>query len=868
MDHLPLPPNPVIGSLPVPYLCHETYDGGSFLTYPVRTGWNVTEEQWPETLSRYGEEVHGEVQIASFLQTWLYFGLLSEITGYAIDAAAFRAPGRTRSTAWLSSKSLPDIVGQWSLESMTLQCEVDESLRRRLGKDIGLVHPVQDWVSKRADIVDVAEATWSRVVEAYQDKMTDTLSLVLLSIAALGDYLSQALADIARARGVDDGDGTPATLWLLPESVCRPLVRRLPSWCPNKLHGLINTQGCTIGVLWYIANLQPPKVRDNHSKCSAEQCNSLHINQDNYKVQHTTADCSCGLKCPSTKEMGSIVRRGSIALFTVQRDMGEVMLSVQDEKRTRNYVAISHVWADGHGNLQANSLPTCVLEKLQHDVDALGISNSRVKHTPIWMDTICLPRFPLELRRNALLRLSDVFLKAGGVLVLDSYLQSSDSRDMSPVEIVARISISGWTARLWTYSEGRLARRVWFQFRDRAIDFYELMNNWHKELESRIPANPLTSVSYNVAALHSATNLLESGREGGELLELGQIKIALTSRQTSWPSDEALCLGALLRLDLSSIVEAEDSNKMAAFWRQVTSVPVDLIFTKCSPKLEHLGCRWAPASLLGGTNPDLAKLAFVNPLIIAGHYIKCTDVGLEFAVDMGLPVAALLPLSSSSNTGNRTLESKRNFINMCRQPTASAAGKTVMLRGDDGSWYSGAVDNLWHGTPIIPDCEHEMPVLFVRVRNTLTNMREQNDRKVWERYPAIFATYKASKEPLCARAHTHLSLTRLDTETWWSFDTLSRHARAFQKKCRRGGSFMPEDEDQMLDSITVWMQATQAEEALNALVASILPCEPLGTVIESGLTLCARYIYYFCLVGEWYKFRNSDPLAGIRWCID
>jgi hypothetical protein len=223
------------------------------------------------------------------------------------------------------------------------------------------------------------------------------------------------------------------------------------------------------------------------------------------------------------------------------------------------------VWADGHGNLEANLLPTCVLQKLLKDVDALGVSASPASHTAMWMDTICLPRYPLSLRRKAVLRLSDVFIKADGVLVLDSYLQALDCSNMPLIEILARISISGWTSRLWTFSEGQLAKRIWFQFHGKAIDLYDLMNHWQEELTSRISSDPLTGVSYEVVSLYSATTLFGSRQREQQPLELRDMKIALSSRQTSWLSDEPLCLGAILELDLSKIVNADDSKKMAAF---------------------------------------------------------------------------------------------------------------------------------------------------------------------------------------------------------------------------------------------------------------------------------------------------------------
>jgi hypothetical protein len=63
------------------------------------------------------------------------------------------------------------------------------------------------------------------------------------------------------------------------------------------------------------------------------------------------------------KEMVGIVRRGSIALFNMQHDVAKFEVAIQDESKVGQYVAISHVWAGGHGNLEANLLPTCVCSR-------------------------------------------------------------------------------------------------------------------------------------------------------------------------------------------------------------------------------------------------------------------------------------------------------------------------------------------------------------------------------------------------------------------------------------------------------------------------------------------------------------------------
>lgn len=859
MDHLPLPRHAVLGSLDISFLCDEQYDGGPFLTYPERTGWNVTEYEWPDSLTHEGKEISDEGEILSFLQRWLYLGLLREVTGKAIDATVFRAPGRTRGAYRFSSEHLEDIVGKWSLEAVATSYDEDPILLGRLGEDAEFLgDPFNTWLSSRQDIIDAAEDSWQRIVETYKDSSSARFNLVCLSIAALGDYLSQALADIARERGVDDD--ARSAIWLLPESVCQPVLRHMTNWCPNRLHGFLNTQGCTVGVLWYIANLKPPKVHDGHHTCTPERCNSLHVDLHDYTVKHVSRRCHCALAGPSMEEMVGIVRRGSIALLNVQHAEEQAKVAIQDESKVGQYVAISHVWADGHGNLEANALPTCVLEKLQKNVDALGIS-SPGSHTPIWMDTICLPRYPLDLRREAVLRLSDVFSKACGVLVLDSYLQAVDCSDMPPVELLARISISGWTSRLWAFSEGYLAKRIWFQFRDKAIDLHGLMSRWHDELTPRIPANPLTGVSYEMTTLYSATGLLGRRQDEEQRLELGEIKTALNSRQTSWSSDEALCLGAILELDLSPIVYADGNKKMAAFWRQIESVPIDILFFKCLPRLEDPGSRWAPATMLGGANPDLGNLS-----LDVGRYATPTENGLVFTMDLITPVDTLAPIADPAGD---SLGSKRNFMDICRQPpTGHVAGKEIILKDEAGTWYSCLARGPWHQTSTIPAYEHDIPVIFLLVKNKIDNIREQHDLEDWTRNLGVFATYQPSEAPLRAKAHTLVVVNELLEEKWQSFDELASCAVAFMAQDQQGELETGSDGDVMVDSIVEWLRSRHTEAALIDLVTGVLPPELARMDVKSRLRVCARYVRYFCLVGDWHKVKTSIPGEVTTWCID
>jgi hypothetical protein len=48
-----------------------------------------------------------------------------------------------------------------------------------------------------------------------------------------------------------------------------------------------------------------------------------------------------------------------------------LILKVHERKKRMDYIAVSHVWADGLRNPTANALPSCQIEKLRKSVAAL-----------------------------------------------------------------------------------------------------------------------------------------------------------------------------------------------------------------------------------------------------------------------------------------------------------------------------------------------------------------------------------------------------------------------------------------------------------------------------------------------------------------
>lgn len=582
------------------------------------------------------------------------------------------------------------------------------------------------------------------------------------------------------------------------------------------------------------------------------------------------------------RQTARIVGRGSVALFTVQHDAGNTTVSVQDASGVEEYVAISHVWADGLGNMETNELPACVLERIQKYVNALAISPS-ASPTPIWMDTICLPRYPVALRRKAVLQLSEIFSRASGVLVLDSSLQPLDCSDMQPIEIFARISISGWTSRLWTLSEGYLAKRIWFQFGEKAVDYYALNSHWS---EIGVPFEMMNFAWANSGLLYGS---------GDREPSLRDMKATLSSRQTSWPSDEALCLGAILRLDLSRIVDVDDSKKMAAFWQQIEIVSTAVIFVDCTPKLEDPGCRWAPATMLGGTNQGLVLLDSVG----RRSYARPTKSGLEFSMPEALSIRVL---RNSSESARRSMDSRRNFINYFCQlpeslerkdfllkgrssrrfidfrrqlPDGTERGEECLLKDQSGRWFGCFPILPWHQTPSATDFEHDVPVLFVWLQNEMFDTKDYDDPLGGEPTLAVFATHKPSspsvgQAQVCSAHTVHLVGERSEEQRHGLDELVGCAARFTAQQQRQQTNKIQDDDggDETLRQILWWLRDHYTQEALIQLTDSVVHPTLIDEDIGTRLLTCAEYIRYFCLVGEWYKVGLADPREETKWCID
>ncbi|XTI84416.1 hypothetical protein V2W45_1207818, partial [Cenococcum geophilum] len=88
--------------------------------------------------------------------------------------------------------------------------------------------------------------------------------------------------------------------------------------------------------------------------------------------QHTKRECQCSFISVLTEDIAKIIQLDGIPLISVEiLPYGKGKLHVEKATDRSSYIAISHVYSHGLGNLSTNSLPQCQVERLSKDIKYL-----------------------------------------------------------------------------------------------------------------------------------------------------------------------------------------------------------------------------------------------------------------------------------------------------------------------------------------------------------------------------------------------------------------------------------------------------------------------------------------------------------------
>jgi hypothetical protein len=215
-----------------------------------------------------------------------------------------------------------------------------------------------------------------------------------------------------------------------------------------------------------------------------------------------------------------------------------------------------------------------------------------------WVDTLCVPVRPDELRIDQIGKMRHIYEDASCVLVLDRWVQSV------PItaginEKFSRLYLSNWQHRLWTCQEGIFARTLYFQFSDsqqRLAEFIEEAElRKDGPLKCTIPAIALDIPAFNEGRLES----FDMSRKVHPILN------AVRLRTTTKKKDETVCIATLLGLEPGPILRIRSEpdrdiceQRMEKLIEIIKTIPQGLIFHKME-RLTSAGYRWAPRTFLG-----------------------------------------------------------------------------------------------------------------------------------------------------------------------------------------------------------------------------------------------------------------------------
>ena len=592
MDYLPK--TSYYGALlKVPCLCNpDDYDGLGFEGFPSRRGWRITPEpdrSIPDihnvltgsTLSREDGTEYSDSSAGIFIQSWLFFGLLCEalkLRGIDFHAHDFMQNEADETT--ITSVRYPEIFNTW-MQKATLPRKEERQIFKA----------TQDLLVTTMAFTSPQFTEYKNFLVKPPERRIKIDAAVEISIFVLVEFIDHA-SRMCYFKKMDMPTGADEF------HISNSLIARVKGsgYCPSEL----STMGLTYinTTQFFASTLQRQALKVPHSACTTTKCFARQVVSGTYVTRHAAGCEGCEFLGVDEAALSVRICKDPSEILSVDisgiRDSS--LPTTLEPVANAPYVAISHVWADGLGNEKSNSLPICQLKRLKGIIQGLQSQLSTEKPLTLWIDTLSVPSTQKIAKRHVLKRLVDIYKHATAVLVLDPDLFGTDI-SCTVEEKLVRISLCGWTRRLWTLEEGMIApKKLHFQFSGGTF---------------RMPKKaPPSCHRIADAALALYNNLLpdpEGEYASGSFWD--KLLFSIKFRSTSRRSDESICFSHIFGLDVSELVAVDDADERQKMFydslaKSGIQFPPALLFTH-ERKLPITGYRWAPASFLDLTSEDI-----------------------------------------------------------------------------------------------------------------------------------------------------------------------------------------------------------------------------------------------------------------------
>lgn len=526
-------------------------------------------------------------QVAAFFQAWFFFGLLESVIEKKIEASYFVRQNQ------LYTRNL-----HFCLQSKVIAVRTEPQTKDRVNRDIQLdLRLVHRWIDR---FTAWSHPSFKSKVEADYPGLLKHLNGIIPAIIRLAEAVEQmrlyALPDL-------ESMGTLSWQYSFGALEIRRQSLKTLGWCPFQIKFLEDTVNHST-MDWVVATrLEQDPV--GHETCTETSCARNNIDNNTYEQAHVCEEAQCQKLKPSLSEVRAILERDEIPVVRLEKEgnMDRLAVTAISKTNPEQFVAISHVWADGLGGKTEKGLNKCQVQR----VSALCSNVHEIQGQAwFWLDCLCIPRdCKKEIYYRALDSIKDVYKCASSVLVLDKIIERCSVSSQTEF-LYAHIYLSAWMQRMWTYEEAVLSRELVFALRD----------GLHKYKVDTWPAMRRT---VSVVWQSLATQLFRL-RAGSKYLTIGHIYQAFRYRLCNVPQDEFISVAGMLGMDTMELLKKEGQERTKDFWLMLQWVPSDVVFLD-GLRLSIPKFSWAPRTLMHPSRTTLDTK-------VGGDKVECTENGL------------------------------------------------------------------------------------------------------------------------------------------------------------------------------------------------------------------------------------------------
>ncbi|KAI8711978.1 Glyco-hydro-63 domain-containing protein [Fusarium sp. LHS14.1] len=393
--------------------------------------------------------------IASFLRTWLFFGLLKEVLGEDLGSVQYlKTKGR------IDKGKVVRQIEEWRRREV----ETPAGRTSRLAR-VQLV-----LTEARSLVTEICSV--DNVVDTHIDPLNKDIPLSLMVLGEmLTGFTTRLLLELkeVRIRGwhIDGNRG-----WGQTSAILKTMKER---WNPDTVRMLNGSLGGHATSQLYALHLTPgpnsPQASPQGWDVSGKGYNQAHSDTCDL---HDNED----LIGPDQDKLAEVIERGKILLVKYCSSSGKMEI-LEFEPATR-FAIISHVWADGYGNPNENKIHKCVLEFFNNlFLDTQNLLNRKDPdpELPFWIDTLTIPVNNPVQRKRAIMTMHHAYTNADFMVIIDSALEKMEV-GKSYSETAMKIFTSRWIGRLWTLQEAYLSKLIFRFNKNELVDMDQLESNF------------------------------------------------------------------------------------------------------------------------------------------------------------------------------------------------------------------------------------------------------------------------------------------------------------------------------------------------------------------------------------------------------